>query len=167
MAQELRFSMVSRSTRLRAIQALVTGGLICGVLDITAAFVVYGAMGVAPMRLLQGIASGLLGRSAFDGGLPAAILGLFCHFFIAFSASAIFVATSEWLRLLLRHPVVSGVMYAFVVYFFMQLVVLPLSAAQRRAFSPRLMAIGLLIHIACVGLPISLSARHFQLGSGI
>jgi hypothetical protein len=37
------------------------------------------------MRLLQGIAAGVLGSRSFQGGLPTALLGLFCHFFIAFS----------------------------------------------------------------------------------
>ena len=40
-----------------------------GALDITAAFIVYGYFGLEPMRLLQGIAGGLLGPRTFTGGL--------------------------------------------------------------------------------------------------
>jgi len=68
--------------------AIFWGSVACGVLDITAALVVYGFFGIKPLRLLQGIASGLLGRRAFDGGLATALLGLVCHFFNAFSAAA-------------------------------------------------------------------------------
>jgi hypothetical protein len=61
------------------------------VLDITAAFVVYGGLyGVNPVLILQGIASGILGRSAFNGGYPVALLGLFLHFFIAFTATFVY-----------------------------------------------------------------------------
>ena len=67
-----------------AVRAVLWAGLACGVLDITAALVVYGFFGAKPVRLLQGIASGLLGPKAFDGGLATALLGLLCHFVIAF-----------------------------------------------------------------------------------
>ena len=43
-----------------ALSALLWGGLVCGALDITAAFLVYGAFGLSPIPLLQGIAAGLL-----------------------------------------------------------------------------------------------------------
>jgi hypothetical protein len=45
---------------------LVLGGLIAGTMDITAALVVYGHYGLTPIRLLQGIAAGLLGPRAFE-----------------------------------------------------------------------------------------------------
>ena len=71
--------------------AILWAGLACALLDITAALVVYGFFGIKPLRLLQGIASGLLGRRAFDAGLATAMLGLGCHFFNAFSAAAVYV----------------------------------------------------------------------------
>ena len=45
----------------KALPAILGAGLTCGVLDITAAFVVYGYFGLTPMPLFQGIAGGLLG----------------------------------------------------------------------------------------------------------
>lgn len=56
---------------------IVWGGLVCGTLDITAAIVVYGRFGARPIPLLQGIAAGVLGPRAHDGGLATAFLGLF------------------------------------------------------------------------------------------
>jgi hypothetical protein len=61
-----------------------------------------------------------------------------------------------------EHYVLSGILYGPVVYFFMQLVVLPLSAAQKNRFSVKFMVIGLIIHIICVGLPIAIAARRFS-----
>jgi len=67
-----------------ALLAILWGGLFCGVLDITAALMVYGYMGAKPVRLLQGIAGGLLGPGTYGGGIVTALLGLLCHFVIAF-----------------------------------------------------------------------------------
>src|ERR1039458_8712574 len=75
-------SMESATTVASPLRAILWGGLLCGALDITAAFVIYGAMGQPPMRLLQGIASGLLGPRAFSGGMATALLGFFFEFVI-------------------------------------------------------------------------------------
>ena len=144
------------------ILALLAAGVICGVMDITAAVVVYGRFGLKPMRLLQGIASGLLGQRAFSGGLSTALLGLLCHFVIAFGAAAAYLLASRILGFLTEHAVVSGVLYGVAVYFFMQQIVLPFSAAAKRPFSMQMMIIGVVIHIFCVGLPIALSIRRFS-----
>jgi hypothetical protein len=141
--------------------AILWGGLLCGVLDITAALVVYGSMGAKPLRLLQSIAAGLLGPRTYGGGIATALLGLLCHFVIAFSAAAVFVAASRMMPFLVRHAVLSGVLYGIAVYFFMSRVVVPLSAAAKFPFSLKMMVIGIIIHIFCVGLPIALAARRF------
>ena len=141
--------------------AILWGGLLCGVLDITAALVVYGYMGAKPLRLLQGIAGGLLGPRTYSGGTATALLGLLCHFVIAFSAAAVFVTASRLAPFLVRHAVLSGVLYGIAVYFFMNRVVVPLSAAAKFPFSLKMMVIGVVIHIFCVGLPIAMAARRF------
>ncbi len=153
---------VSLEKNPNAMLAVLWAGFACGVLDITAALVVYGYFGAKPMRLLQGIASGLLGPKAFDGGLATALLGLLCHFFIAFGAATVYFVASRPIRPLTQYAVVSGVLYGVAVYFFMNRIVLPLSAAAKRPFSLKLMIIGVVIHIFCVGLPISLSVRRFS-----
>jgi len=145
-----------------AMLAVLWAGFACGVLDITAAFVVYGFFGAKPVPLLQGIASGLMGPKAFQGGLATALLGLLCHFVIAFGAAAVYFVASRTIPMLVQHAVVSGVFYGVAVYFFMNRMVVPLSAAAKRPFSLKLMIVGVVIHIFCVGLPISLSVRRFS-----
>jgi hypothetical protein len=108
------------------------------------------------MRSLQGIAAGVLGSRSFHGGLPTALLGLFCHFFIAFSAATVYLTASRWIPFLLAHAVISGV----AVYFFMNRVVVPLAGAIKYPFSLQLLVIGVVIHIFCVGLPIALVVRR-------
>jgi len=153
---------VSLEKNPNAMLAVLWAGFACGVLDITAAFVVYGFFGAKPVPLLQGIASGLLGPKAFDGGLATALLGLLCHFVIAFGAAIVYFVASRALRVLVDQAVVFGALYGVAVYFFMNRIVLPLSAVAKRPFSLKLMIVGVVIHIFCVGLPISLSLRRFS-----
>lgn len=140
---------------------IVCGGLLCGVMDITAALVVYGQFGLRPQRLLQGIAAGVLGPRSYEGAWGTALLGLFLHFVIAYGAATVFFVASRWMGFLVEHAVVSGILYGVAVYFFMQRVVLPLSNATKRPFSWETMWIGIAIHMVCVGLPIALSVRRF------
>lgn len=143
--------------------AIFWAGLVSGALDITAAFLAYGCFGLKPIPLLQGIAAGLLGPPrALAGGLATAALGLACQFFIAFSVAAIYYAASHRLSFLLKHAIVSGILYGVAVYFFMNRIVVPLSAARKYPFSWEMMFIGVTIHILCVGLPIAWLVRRFS-----
>jgi hypothetical protein len=131
-------------------------------LDITAAFLVYGFFGAKPMPLLQGIAAGILGTESFQGGWPTAGLGLFLHFVIAFGAATVYYLASRAFPMLLDRAVLCGAAYGVAVYFFMNRIVVPLSNARRYPFSLKMMVIGVVIHIFCVGLPIAVSIRRFS-----
>lgn len=145
--------------RLSTARALLYGTLVVGILDLADTLVFFGLRGVRPIRILQSIASGLVGRAAFSGGLGTAVLGAALHFFIAFMVVATFFVASRYVALLRRSPVWSGLVYGVVVYLVMNFVVLPLSAARRGAFSWPVVANGLIIHMLGVGLPSSLFAR--------
>ena len=118
-----------------ALPIILRAGLACGVLDITAAFIVYGFFGARPIPLLQGIAAGLLGPRAHQGGLATALLGLLCHFLIAFSAAAVYYAASRRLAYLRTHAATSGILYGIAVYFFMNRIVVPLAFSRHFPFS--------------------------------
>ena len=141
--------------------AILVGGLLAGALDITAAFVVYGLRGATPLRILQSVASGLLGADAFKGGLRTAALGALLHFLIALVAAAAYYAASRKLGVLVQRAVVSGLLYGIAVYVFMNFVVLPLSAVAKRPFVLELALVILAVHMVCVGLPIALAVRRF------
>jgi hypothetical protein len=142
-------------------KAISIAGLTCGAMDISAALVVYGLMGSKPLRLLQGIAGGILGPRTYSSGTSTALLGLALHFIIAFGAATVFFLASRVVPLLLNHAVVSGVLYGIAVYFFMNRVVVQVSAATKFPFSIKMMLIGVIIHIFCVGIPISLSILRY------
>jgi hypothetical protein len=143
------------------LKGIVWGGLVCGALDITAAFVVYGMFGAKPIPILQGIAAGVLGPRSSEGGYATAALGLFFQFVIAGGAAAVYYGIARVFPLVLQNALLAGIVYGPVVYFFMNRVVVPLSAARKFPFSLRMMLIGLAIHILCVGLPIAVAARRF------
>ncbi|HET7108655.1 MAG TPA: hypothetical protein VFI38_17710 [Candidatus Acidoferrum sp.] len=144
-----------------AARAIAMAGLTCGVMDITAALVVYGSMGAKPLRLLQGIAAGVLGPRSFQGGVDTAALGLALQFVIAFGAATVYFAASRGMPVLLEKAALFGPLYGIAVYFFMNRIVVPLSGATKFPFSVKMMLIGVVIHIFCVGLPIALSLRRF------
>jgi len=145
-----------------ALAAIFWAGLVSGGLDITAAFVTWAPQGVAPIRILQGIASGLLGMKAFAGGWKTAALGAVCHFFIAFSAAAVFYMASRKLTFMTRRPIPSGILYGIAVYLVMYWIVMPLSNFHKRPFSWSATVIAIITHMICVGTPISLVVSRYS-----
>jgi hypothetical protein len=140
-------------------RALLFGTLTVGTLDLLDAFVFFGLRGVAPVRILQSIASGWLGKAAFQGGAGVALLGLGSHYFIAFGIVATFLLASRQWPALTERPALYGPLYGVVVYLIMNFVVIPLSAASSGRLTPPVVANGVLIHIVGVGLPSALFAR--------
>jgi hypothetical protein len=144
-----------------AARVILIAGAMAGVLDITAACVsAFLQNGVPPVRVLQFVASGLLGREAFQGGAATAALGLLLHFVIAFGAAAVFYAASRRLPVLVQQAVPAGVAYGVAVWAFMRFVVVPLSLVRQQPFRLRGAWVQIVIHMVCVGLPIALAVRH-------
>lgn len=148
--------------RSRAIPTIAWATLTAGVLDIISAFLLSYPKGVGPIRVLQGVAAGLIGReSAINGGLATAGLGLAIHFFIAFVVATVFYATSRRLVFPTRHPVVSGLLYGVVVYGFMYWIVMPLAyPVVRPSISRDVTAV--CVHMLLIGLPIALIVRRYS-----
>ncbi|MGH9493702.1 MAG: hypothetical protein ACRD3B_01790 [Candidatus Sulfotelmatobacter sp.] len=153
--------MNSPASRSRLPPTILCSGLLAGALDITAAFLVYGYLGAKPIPLLQGIAAGALGPRSFNGGLATAALGLFFQFLIATIWATVYVIASRSISFLITNAPLAGALYGILVYFFMNRIVVPLSAARKYPFTIRGMVIGAIIHIVCVGLPIALITRRF------
>lgn len=136
--------------------AVITGGAIGGLLDILFAISFAATRGGTPVRLLQTVASGLLGSAAFTGGVPAAVLGLALHFGMSLAWAAAFLLLARRVSPLARHPVVAGIVFGVVVFFAMRLVVLPLSAFPFPVtFKPLATTLDLLSHAFLFGLPIA------------
>ena len=145
------------STKSKALVAIAVGGGIAGALDLAQALMLFG------WKIPLLIAGGLLGRQTFHGGGTGTyVLGVFLHFFIAFSFAAFYYATSRRLVFLKEYPVVCGLFYGAAVEEVMNLIVLPLSALHATGpYTLHNLLQGLLVHMVVVGLPISFSVRRF------
>jgi hypothetical protein len=146
-------------TQPRAFDTIVYGGLTAGTLDILDAFVVALINGRSPVRVLYAIASGVLGQGAYQGGAPAAALGLALHFLIATSAATVYFLASRKLPTLTRHPVWCGLAFGLMVWVVMYHGVLPLTFGRAYTMPawPQF-ANQLGIHALGIGLPIALMA---------
>jgi hypothetical protein len=139
-----------------AIETIALSAGLAGVLDISATAILMKAQGTPVQRLLQFVASGALGTSAFEGGKRTAGLGLSFHFLIAVVVAAVYYAFSLGLPIALERPVLFGCLYGIAVHLVMSLIVVPLSRAPKRQFSVKAFVAQLVIHVFCVGLPIAL-----------
>jgi hypothetical protein len=151
-------------TRDNPLLAIIAGGLTAGAIDITYAISVWMLKGVAATRILQSVASGLLGKGAYEGGAFTAVLGGVLHFTMTIIMAAIFVFAMRRIELVRQQLVLAGLLYGAAIYFVMRWVVAPLSRmpGDIRVVNP----LELAVHIVGVGLVIALFARRFA-GGGV
>ena len=144
------------SQRMSALRAIAAGGLIAGMLDLTQACILFGR------HVPLAIAAGMLGTNALHGGAGTYVLGVSLHFFIAFSATAIYFAASRRLGFLTTHPLVCGLTFGAYVELVMSYVIVPLSALHERGpFELHDILLGLGVHMVVIGLPIAFCIRQF------
>ncbi|HYL64369.1 MAG TPA: hypothetical protein VE077_17285 [Candidatus Methylomirabilis sp.] len=149
-------SLALPSERRNGFLAVAVGGLIAGTLDLAQACILFG------WRVPLAIAGGLLGRAAFHGGPGIYALGVLLHFFIAFSAAAVYYGASRKLRFMVENSLVCGLFFGMAVENVMNLIVLPLSALHASGpYKLGDLILGLVVHAIVIGLPISFSIRRF------
>jgi hypothetical protein len=151
--------MGAKSSARAGVLAVLTGGLIVGCLDLAYAIVVYSPK--APILIPQTIASGILGKASYAEGTSSAVLGVVCHFFIAFCVATVYYLASRRLPFLVERAVPWGMAYGLMVYCVMHGLVLPLSNAAHRPIPPIYVVTEFVEHAFFVGLPASLSVRFF------
>jgi uncharacterized membrane protein YagU involved in acid resistance len=110
----------------RYVRPVLLGGFIAGSVDVCAACLINKR---PPIVILQAIASGVLGEPAFRSGLSAAFLGLVLQLAMSVLIAVIFAAAAQRLFVLKRRWFAGGLAYGVVVYFVMNFIVVPLSAA--------------------------------------
>jgi len=138
-------------------KAIVAATLVAGALDIGDAIVTTLLYGRSVEKMLQGIASGLLGKAAGHGGLGSAAFGLGLHFAIMLAMVTAFVLAATRLPTLTRRPLVWGVLYGIGLYLVMNMIVLPLRFhPPARPFDPVGFANQIFAHTCLVGIPIAL-----------
>ncbi len=145
--------------------AILAGGGIAATLDIVYACVSNAQYFKAPLWVFQSVASGWLGKEAFEGGAAAGALGLASHYGILLVAAGLYLGASRRIAILNAQPIVCGALFGILVYLFMNFVVLPLSAFPWRLTYdlPRVVE-GFASHALFVGIPIALCVRRFGTG---
>jgi hypothetical protein len=156
---------------MKNLKPILYAAVLVGVLDITAACINLGvAYGFGPLRVLKGVAGGLLGRSALEGGFATAALGLAMHFTMALTITTIFYALSRRLPLpkKLWGVVAVGLLYGAAVFAVNNFATAPLLSWVRSLylhtpilFKPPMGWWQLIIHLFCVGLPIALVMHRY------
>ena len=109
-------------------QAVLLGGLVAGTIDIGAASLISWR---SPIFICQAVASGLLGRASFAGGMQTTFAGLLLQWVMSLFIAAIYVIASAWLPALKRRWIAGGLAYGVGIFFVMNYVVVPLSAVHR------------------------------------
>jgi hypothetical protein len=116
-------------------------------------------------RVLQSIASGVLGTSAFQGGSDTVVLGAILHCTVAFGWRAIFMFMARhWHSfgrvLASRYGALkTGFPFGVMVWLVMDLVVTPLSHAKPAPVGSTWFLVSLLWHPIGVGLPMAVVLR--------
>ena len=143
------------------LRPVVLGGVIAGALDLVYICTLWAARGVSPVRILQSVAAGWVGRdAAMQGGLATATLGLFSHFGIAVVMACVYYAASRRWPILREQPVRHGALYGVLLYVVMTYVVVPLSAAGGNGVAWQWINLAhIAAHVLLVGIPCALAAR--------
>ena len=153
--------MSARAPRSPLLYTVLVGGGIAGALDIAYAICFSLYRGSTAERLLQSVASGLLGKDAFDGGPTTAALGLALHFFMSFLWAGGYWFASRSIPWLNRNATLAGPLFGVFVFGCMNFIVLPLSNVPFPfKFSWLGTGTNFLSHLFFFGLPIALAARR-------
>ncbi|HET7178955.1 MAG TPA: hypothetical protein VFI14_04485 [Chryseosolibacter sp.] len=151
-----------------AIKTILLTGISVGIIDGLAAMILtFARSGRSPVIVFQYIASGILGDAAFSDGFAATLLGVFCHFFIALTWSAVFFFLHPTISAFMKGKVEKSILYAIVIWTIMNLLVLPASAVDQGPVTASKILIGAGILVVAAGLPIAYSFdRHYGLRRG-
>jgi len=115
-------------------------------------------------RLFQGVASTVLGKAAFDGGMATAALGVLMHFGVALGWSAVFlwlVDRSPRIRDVLRSPygvLKIAAVYGPFIWMVMSLLLIPILVHRAPTITARWW-VQLIGHVPFVALPIAALLR--------
>ena len=101
----------------------------------------------------KGVASGLLGKAAREGGLEMALLGAVLHFFICISAAFILYFVVSRVKFLPRHWVPLAIIHGLAVLLAMNYLIVPLSQIGIVLYPLKTLHISAFWHIVLVGIP--------------
>ena len=142
-------------------RSLLPIALIAGTLDGLAAVIFLGKMNF--VGVFQYVASAILGKAAYTGGIKNALFGLALHYFIAFSFTLFFAFISNRTLVLRKNVLLSAIIYGLFVWTVMNLLIVPLTKIPASPFHYERAILNAIILVFCIGTPISyLTARKLR-----
>ena len=136
-----------------ALRGILLGGFLAGLADFIYPTVKTLMAGNPWTQPWKGVASGLLGQTARDGGIEMAVLGAALHWFICISAAAILYLVVSRVKWLPRQWFALAVIHGVAVLLVMNYVILPLSTIGHGIYPLNQLHIHAFWHIVLVGLP--------------
>ncbi|OKS89696.1 hypothetical protein [Mucilaginibacter polytrichastri] len=134
-------------------------GLLTGTLDAVAAILSAHKMPV--VTVFKFIASGIFGKAAFAGGFEMVAAGIFFHYLIACSITAVLFVLYPMFISFLKSKYVVAVVFALIAWVITHLVIVPLSRIGWSHMDIGGTAISIGILIITIGLPIALIADRY------
>ena len=136
--------------------------LLAGILDITAACIqAYVTRQTTPDVVLQYIASGLLGKAAFSGGVGVLLLGLVIHFAIVSACAIVFFIAYPKIRFLKATVFLNAFLIAIIAWTVTTRIIIPFSKINAAPFDISRALIAIAILFFCVGIPIAVMTKRF------
>lgn len=147
----------------RFFKTVLLTGLFVGTTDLVAAYVTqWIKTGKFADKMLLYIAGGALGlEKSMKGGNAVAFLGLFFHYFIAFSFTLLFFLVFPRLKFLQFNKYMIGMLYAVFVAVIMGQVILPITPLPTGSFSLSNSIIGWITLGVVLGIPIAYNAYEY------
>jgi uncharacterized membrane protein YagU involved in acid resistance len=145
-------------SQLTVAKAAIAAGAVAGVIDIGAASLINHA---SPTLILQAIASGLLGLSAYKSTWTVALGGIL-QLLMSIAIAAIYAEAATAMPMLRDRPYRCGLAYGVGVFLVMNLIVVPLSGFAPRPSHVALTWVALnLIAMLFFGVVVSLLVSRF------
>ena len=116
-------------------QTIIKTAFLAGSLDITAACLqAYLMAGMMPAKLLQYVASGVFGKTAFEGGNSMLAWGLLFHFIIAFACTITFFFLYPKINFLKDKWLINSFLIAVIAWVITNWMIIPMSQIPNRTF---------------------------------
>ena len=146
----------------RFFKTVLLTGLFVGTTDILSAYISVTIQSQFPKKMFYVIAAGALGtKTALAGGNWVALLGLFFHYFIAFSFTLFFFWIFPKAKFLAFNKYLIGMLYAIFVNVVMTVVILPISRLPPGPFNLNDSVLGWIILGVVLGIPIAYNAYKY------
>lgn len=150
-----------------ALRGILLGGFFAGLADFIYPTVKTVLEGGSWMRPWKGVASGVFGKAAHEGGIGMVVIGTALHFFICLAAAALLYFIASRVKWLPRQWIALGILYGIAFLAVMNYVILPLSAIGRGIYPLETIHISAFFHILLVGWPtaffVSRALKHSDL----